>query len=199
MLLMFSPQQLSLTYDLHAHLSASLSFSRSLRLSFYLFTSPALFSSLLSSPCQYSDRQTVDARLISSPCLLPTHKTQLAKMVFVFVCRNADNKWTAKATGETDSSITAEGESFKAIEKALKEAVKTHAKYEGPVQVSHTLVTPKSSVFVCSLGAAPVGGVVASSAAPTSTGQAAAPAEEAKAPEPEEESEEDMDGFSLFD
>ncbi|EGD82801.1 hypothetical protein PTSG_03451 [Salpingoeca rosetta] len=118
-------------------------------------------------------------------------------MVYVFICKNEGGKWTAKGRGETAADLTAEGEDFFAVEKALKQTVLEHASYSGAVQISHTMVTPKSSVFVCQLGGAPVGGAAVAGA----SGDAGAPAAEEAAPEPEEEeeSDDDMDGFSLFD
>eukprot|EP00056_Hartaetosiga_gracilis_P018943 m.12456 g.12456 ORF g.12456 m.12456 type:complete len:119 (+) comp7212_c0_seq1:183-539(+) len=118
-------------------------------------------------------------------------------MVYVFICKNDGGKWTAKATGETDSSLTADGASFDEIAVNLKKVVTESAEWNGPVQINHSHVTPNSSVFVCNLGAVVASGPVAAATGDNKTAEDTKEAE--PEPEEEEESDDDMDGFSLFD
>lgn len=63
--------------------------------------------------------------------------------------------------------------------------------------ISHSMVTPKSSLFVCQFGAA----ALAVAGAVATEGGDSSQREEKKEEEPAEESESDdeMDGFALFD
>ena len=93
-----------------------------------------------------------------------------------------------------------------------QKVIRKDAKYQGPLQVAHSLVTPTKSVFVCHLGAATVAAAPAAGAAvaPAAGGAAAKDdkkkddkkkeeKKEEKKKEPEPEEDAGMDGFSLFD
>lgn len=126
---------------------------------------------------------------------------------YVFICKESGGAWKAAGYSEK-KDLSAEAGSIEELATKLKEVllllsnstahtrqlVKSDSGFTGPLSISHSRVSPKSTLFVCNLGApscgggAPAGGAPAAGAAPAA---AAAPEEE------EEEEDEDMD-FDLF-
>ncbi|KAL9255715.1 Large ribosomal subunit protein P3y-like protein [Drosera capensis] len=119
--------------------------------------------------------------------------------VHTFVCRSADDEWTAKQPSGDDLEASA-ASTFDLQRKLVRAAVSVDS--SGGVQTSFSLVSPSLAVFQVIVGGGGGGTVIgggAAAAAPVGAPALEAPNEEEKKPEKVEESEDEDMMLSLFD